>query len=78
MLYLVPQNGYAKHQPRLGSSRGFEVLYEVSPADGKGTVSKQTLTDTVTSLDKRINSLGVAEPSIQIEGITVFVFNLLG
>ncbi|WP_086155812.1 protein translocase subunit SecDF [Listeria monocytogenes] len=47
---------------------GFEVLYEVSPADGKGTVSKQTLTDTVTSLDKRINSLGVAEPSIQIEG----------
>ncbi|ADB68420.1 TPA: protein translocase subunit SecDF [Listeria monocytogenes] len=47
---------------------GFEVLYEVSPADGKGTVSKQTLTDTVTSLDKRVNSLGVAEPSIQIEG----------
>lgn len=36
--------------------------------DGKGTVSKQTLTDTVTSLDKRVNSLGVAEPSIQIEG----------
>ncbi|WP_270994196.1 protein translocase subunit SecDF [Listeria seeligeri] len=47
---------------------GFEVLYEVSPADGEGTVSKQTMTDTVTALDKRINSLGVAEPSIQIEG----------
>ncbi|MCB2813761.1 protein translocase subunit SecDF, partial [Listeria monocytogenes] len=47
---------------------GVEVLYEVSPADGKGTVSKHTLTDTVTSLDKRVNSLGGAEPSIQSEG----------
>ncbi|WP_239254064.1 protein translocase subunit SecDF [Listeria ilorinensis] len=47
---------------------GFEVLYKVEPADGKGKVSKQTLTDTVSALDRRINTLGVAEPSITIEG----------
>ncbi|WP_088815816.1 MULTISPECIES: protein translocase subunit SecDF [Listeria] len=47
---------------------GFEVLYQVEPASGKGEVTKQTLTDTVSALDRRINSIGVAEPSITIEG----------
>ncbi|WP_163652916.1 protein translocase subunit SecDF [Listeria sp. PSOL-1] len=47
---------------------GFEVLYEVKPANGKGKVDRQTLTDTVSALDRRINSIGVAEPSITIEG----------
>lgn len=47
---------------------GFEVLYQVEPANGKGTVDKSTLSDTVSALDRRVNTLGVAEPSITIEG----------
>lgn len=47
---------------------GFEVLYQVEPANGKGKVDKDTLSDTVSSLDKRVNTLGVAEPIITIEG----------
>ncbi|EUJ17610.1 bifunctional preprotein translocase subunit SecD/SecF [Listeria aquatica FSL S10-1188] len=47
---------------------GFEVLYQVEPASGKGKVTKETLTDTVSALDRRINSIGVAEPVITIEG----------
>ncbi|MBC1521039.1 protein translocase subunit SecDF [Listeria aquatica] len=47
---------------------GFEVLYQVEPANGKGKVTKETLTDTVSALDRRINSIGVAEPVITIEG----------
>ncbi|MHC5280451.1 protein translocase subunit SecDF [Listeria kieliensis] len=47
---------------------GFEVLYQVEPASGKGEITKDTLTDTVSALDRRINSIGVAEPVITIEG----------
>ncbi|EUJ31841.1 bifunctional preprotein translocase subunit SecD/SecF [Listeria floridensis FSL S10-1187] len=47
---------------------GFEVLYQVEPASGKGEITKSTLTDTVSALDRRVNSIGVAEPVITIEG----------
>ncbi len=47
---------------------GFEILYEVKPADGDGEVDRETLVSTVSSLNKRIDVLGVNEPSIQIEG----------
>ncbi|TCJ02397.1 protein translocase subunit SecDF [Cytobacillus praedii] len=46
---------------------GFEVLYKVSTLDGK-KVDKATLASTAKALEKRINVLGVSEPSIQIEG----------
>lgn len=46
---------------------GFEVLYEVSALDGK-KIDKEALASTAKALDKRINVLGVSEPSIQIEG----------
>ncbi|WP_313801140.1 protein translocase subunit SecDF [Cytobacillus sp.] len=46
---------------------GFEVLYKVSSLDGK-KVDKAALASTAKALDKRINVLGVSEPSIQIEG----------
>lgn len=47
---------------------GFEVLYEVSPIDKSKEVTPELLSATVSSLNKRIDALGVAEPSIQIEG----------
>ncbi|WCN36817.1 protein translocase subunit SecD [Aneurinibacillus uraniidurans] len=47
---------------------GFEILYEVSPLDAKQNVTKQLLSDTEKALDKRVNALGMAEPSIQVEG----------
>lgn len=47
---------------------GFEVLYEVSPIDKTQEVTPELLSATVSSLNKRIDALGVAEPSIQIEG----------
>jgi protein-export membrane protein SecD/preprotein translocase SecF subunit len=47
---------------------GFEVLYEVSPAKKGQEINKETLASTAEALDRRINVLGVSEPSIQIEG----------
>ncbi len=47
---------------------GFEVLYEVHPAKKGQKIDKDVLASTAQALDKRINVLGVSEPSIQIEG----------
>jgi protein-export membrane protein SecD/preprotein translocase SecF subunit len=47
---------------------GFEVLYEVHPAKKGQKIDKDVLASTAKALDKRINVLGVSEPSIQIEG----------
>ncbi|WP_066063886.1 protein translocase subunit SecDF [Neobacillus soli] len=47
---------------------GFEVLYEVKPAEKGQKIDKKVLTNTAEALDKRVNALGVSEPNIQIEG----------
>lgn len=47
---------------------GFEVLYEVKPAKKGQVIDKKALASTAEALDRRINVLGVSEPSIQIEG----------
>lgn len=47
---------------------GFEVLYEVTPVDSSQKITKEVLNSTAKALDKRVNVLGVSEPSIQIEG----------
>ncbi|CAM3705585.1 protein translocase subunit SecDF [Cytobacillus oceanisediminis] len=47
---------------------GFEVLYEVSPAEDGQKIDKEVLASTAEALDRRINVLGVSEPNIQIEG----------
>ncbi|OEH91494.1 protein translocase subunit SecDF [Bacillus solimangrovi] len=47
---------------------GFEVLYEVEPVEEGQVVDKELLLSTVSALNKRVNVLGVNEPSIQIEG----------
>ncbi|WP_430534233.1 protein translocase subunit SecDF [Listeria rocourtiae] len=46
---------------------GFEVLYQVKPADGKSKVTDDVMKETVATLDQRINALGVNEPIITIE-----------
>lgn len=46
---------------------GFEVLYEVKAKDGE-KITETTLSSTAEALNKRINALGVNEPSLQIEG----------
>lgn len=46
---------------------GFEVLYEVKPAKEGQKITEQVVADTAKALDKRVNALGVSEPSIQIE-----------
>lgn len=49
---------------------GFEVLYEVTPLNGKEgeKVDRETLKSTANALERRVNVLGVSEPNIQIEG----------
>ena len=47
---------------------GFEILYEVSPLDKTQKLTKQTLSDAVKAIERRINIMGVAEPEIQVEG----------
>lgn len=46
---------------------GFEVLYEVKSIDGK-EVTKDMVTSTYKTISKRIDVLGVSEPSIIVEG----------
>ena len=46
---------------------GFEVLYEVQSTDGK-QVTSSMVTSTYKTLSKRIDSLGVSEPVIMVEG----------
>lgn len=46
---------------------GFEVLYEVQPAKEGQKITESVVADTAEALDKRINGLGVSEPSIQVE-----------
>ncbi|WP_157935490.1 protein translocase subunit SecD [Kyrpidia spormannii] len=46
---------------------GFDVLYQIVPPPGQ-KVDQNAVKATVAALDRRINALGVAEPSIQVEG----------
>ncbi|PLR78027.1 protein translocase subunit SecDF [Bacillus sp. V3-13] len=47
---------------------GFEVLYEVKPAEKGQKIDKEMLVSTAEALERRVNVLGVSEPNIQIEG----------
>ncbi|MGO4887406.1 protein translocase subunit SecD [Anaerobacillus sp. MEB173] len=47
---------------------GFEILYEVLPAEEGDVINNEALTSTVSALNQRIDVFGVAEPNIQIEG----------
>jgi SecD/SecF fusion protein len=47
---------------------GFEVLYEVLPAEDGDVITQDVLISTVKALEKRVNVLGVSEPRIDIEG----------
>ena len=51
---------------------GFEVLYEVESIDGS-KVTADMVDSTYRIIDKRINSLGVSEPEIAIEGNNIRV-----
>ncbi len=51
---------------------GFEVLYQVDSIDGS-KVTNEMITNTYKIIDKRINSLGVSEPEISIEGNNIRV-----
>lgn len=47
---------------------GFEVLYEVEPLKDDGKVTEEDVKATADAISRRVNVLGVSEPSIQIEG----------
>ncbi|QFK72318.1 protein translocase subunit SecDF [Pradoshia sp. D12] len=47
---------------------GFEVLYKVEPAKDGQKIDEKAMAATASALDRRINVLGVSEPSIQVEG----------
>ncbi|WP_246940743.1 protein translocase subunit SecDF [Bacillus pinisoli] len=47
---------------------GFEILYEVLPAEDGDEITPEVLISTVKALEKRVNVLGVSEPRIDIEG----------
>ncbi|ALC81825.1 MULTISPECIES: protein translocase subunit SecDF [Bacillus] len=47
---------------------GFEVLYDVQPANEGSKINHEALVSTVEALNRRANALGVSEPNIQIEG----------
>ncbi|WP_017726098.1 protein translocase subunit SecDF [Halalkalibacterium ligniniphilum] len=47
---------------------GFEILYEVEPAEEGQKITNKVLESTVSALENRINVLGVSEPNIVVEG----------
>ena len=47
---------------------GFEILYVAEPIEPGKTVTKDSLTETARSLEKRANEHGVAEPEVTVEG----------
>ncbi|QDH20069.1 protein translocase subunit SecD [Saccharibacillus brassicae] len=47
---------------------GFEILYEASPMTGGAEVTRESLTETAKSLEKRVDALGGSEPEITTEG----------
>ncbi|WP_136606742.1 protein translocase subunit SecD [Paenibacillus dokdonensis] len=47
---------------------GFEILYEATPLEQGQKVTKQSLTRTAESLEKRANLLGTSEPEVTTEG----------
>ena len=51
---------------------GFEVLYKVDSLDGK-KVTTDMVNSTYKIIDKRVNSLGVSEPVISVEGNNIRV-----
>ena len=46
---------------------GFEVLYQVNPAEEGQEITPAVVADTAQALDRRVNVLGVSEPVIQVE-----------
>lgn len=46
---------------------GFEVLYEVEPLGEGQEVTRSILEATVANLDRRVNAMGISEPSFNIE-----------
>lgn len=46
---------------------GFEVLYQVKPAEDGQEITPAVVSDTAQALDRRVNVLGVSEPVIQVE-----------
>ncbi|MFB1080563.1 protein translocase subunit SecDF [Jeotgalibacillus sp. JSM ZJ347] len=46
---------------------GFEVLYQVEPAEEGQEITQDVVSDTAEALDRRVNVLGVSEPVIQVE-----------
>ncbi|MEW9500543.1 protein translocase subunit SecDF [Jeotgalibacillus marinus] len=46
---------------------GFEVLYQVKPAEEGQEITPAVVADTAQALDRRVNVLGVSEPVIQVE-----------
>ncbi|WP_208590321.1 protein translocase subunit SecDF [Gracilibacillus suaedae] len=47
---------------------GFEVLYEVKPLDDEGQeVDRTVLESTVATLERRVDAIGISEPSFNIE-----------
>lgn len=51
---------------------GFEILYKVNSIDGS-EVTTEMVNSTYTIMEKRINSLGVSEPEVSIEGDNIRV-----
>ena len=47
---------------------GFEILYQVSPAEEKAKLTKDDLESAYKTMMRRIDKLGVSEPEISIEG----------
>ncbi|WP_174613916.1 protein translocase subunit SecDF [Virgibacillus ihumii] len=47
---------------------GFEILYKVEPVDEEEETDRQLLESTVRILNERVNSLGISEANINIEG----------
>ncbi|WP_455661909.1 protein translocase subunit SecDF [Pradoshia sp.] len=66
-MFGTTENVMKKIKLGLDLQGGFEVLYKVEPLKEDQKIDDDTMSATASALDRRINVLGVSEPSITIE-----------
>lgn len=64
---LTTQNVLDRIKLGLDLQGGFEVLYQVTKLNDDQKITDKVVSNTASALEKRVNSLGVSEPSIQVE-----------
>ncbi|MCL1816234.1 MAG: protein translocase subunit SecD [Clostridiales bacterium] len=77
-LSLTPLLGVNGLNLGLDLQGGAQVVFQATPEDGKGVITRENMVQLIEVMDRRVNELGVSEPVIQIEGNDRLIVELAG